>query len=193
MLDAVVRGVLVPVLVWLPVLVGCGGVASVDPEGTGGEVGSGGGPRTATGGFAGAGAARPGLDEPDAPDVVDEWSSYEPVACPETPPDPWLEACELFAVEDVCPEGTTCLPYSVYPAADDPCGKEQFGTDCFLVGSGRQGDPCAMGGCAAGHLCVLTGDGTQCVQLCDTFGGDTCPAGLLCEPIDVRPGIGGCY
>ena len=75
----------------------------------------------------------------------------------------------------------------------DDCAQEQFGTRCAPEGSGRQGDPCGDRNCASGFICVLTGEGTQCVQLCHVFGENTCPPGFLCDPVDVQPGIGGCY
>jgi len=89
-----------------------------------------------------------------------------------------------------CLNGDGCYIYVDYP--DDPCGQEIYGSLCFPAGFGEQGDPC--GGaqdCAAGLACVVTGSGTQCVELCDLDGGDDCSSGLVCEPIDVE-GFGGC-
>jgi hypothetical protein len=77
-----------------------------------------------------------------------------------------------------------------YPSG--PCDFEQYGSVCAPVGSGKQGDQCGSVNCAAGFVCVITGQGTECVQICELFGKDTCPNGLFCVPIDVE-GIGGCY
>jgi len=82
-----------------------------------------------------------------------------------------------------------CFIYVSYPT--EPCGPETYGSFCAPPGNGGQGDACAGGDCQAGFVCVVTGSGTQCVELCDLRGDDGCAAGLVCEPIDVE-GFGGC-
>jgi hypothetical protein len=169
----------------------CGGVVTSDPgqPGTGGVptgiVPDGGAPSRVD---AGSDAS---VDAADADGNI--WSDYVPQECPDRPPPEISEDCDVFGDPDGCSAGTACLPYVEYPDGSDPCAGEHYGAACFTVGDGVQGEPCDWGTCAAQHLCVLTGDGTQCVQLCDTFGENTCPAGLFCEPIDVQPGLGGCY
>lgn len=89
-----------------------------------------------------------------------------------------------------CLSGEGCYIYVDYPV--DPCGQEIYGAFCLPEGFGEQGDPC--GGaqdCAGGHVCVVTGSGTQCVVMCELDGSTDCPSGLVCEPIDVD-GFGGC-
>ena len=67
-----------------------------------------------------------------------------------------------------------------------------FGSVCAPVGTGKQGDACGGSNCAGGFVCVVTGQGTECVQICDLFGAAKCPPGLFCVPIAVE-GVGGCY
>jgi hypothetical protein len=89
-----------------------------------------------------------------------------------------------------CAPGEACYIYVNYPS--EPCGQEEYGAFCYPQGPGGQGDPCAGAlDCQAGHVCVITGSGTQCVKLCHLRGEDGCAAGLVCEPIDVE-GFGGC-
>ncbi len=89
-----------------------------------------------------------------------------------------------------CLPGEGCYIYVDYP--EDPCGQEIYGALCVPEGFGQQGDPCfGAQDCAGGFACVVTGSGTQCVELCPLQGADGCPSGLVCEPIDVE-GFGGC-
>ncbi len=191
MLGGVTSGPIHAGVTVLVLATACGGATTIDP----GSTGSGGAPPLAPG--VGGVAARPDAGAVEvagqAGTETEVWSDYVPTECPDIPPPPLNEECDLFAAVDECPEGTGCFPYVEYPDGTDPCAREQYGTACFVAGDGLQGDPCDWGTCAGGHLCVLTGEGTQCVELCDTLGADTCPAGLFCEPIDVQPGIGGCY
>ncbi|MBN2195479.1 MAG: hypothetical protein JW751_21855 [Polyangiaceae bacterium] len=176
----------------LLLVAGCGGATSVDPEGEGAPW-SGGTPGLPLGGAGGRRDA--GLDV--GGDVVvypeDVRSDYVAPECPETPAPPVAQQCDPFAAIDTCPMGTACAPFVEYPPGDDPCARERYGTTCLPYGGGLQGDPCEYGTCSAGYLCVLTGAGTQCVELCNTLGANTCEPGRFCEPIDVQPGIGGCY
>jgi hypothetical protein len=184
------RGRIGPLLAALTVAASCGGTTGYEPGDDDGGPSFGG---TSAGGTGG----RPVLDAADVedtPDVgADVHSDYVAPECPDAALPPIEQECDLFADVSGCPLGLGCFPYVEYPAPGDDCAQERFGTQCLLAGSGLQGEPCGAGDCAANHLCVLTGEGTICVELCSTFGGDTCPAGLLCEPIDVQPGVGGCY
>ena len=172
----------------------CGGVVDDSPPGTevGPDWGSGG---TGTGGAGswrrdgGAGGPQDGGTEVPR----DVRSDYVEPDCPDAAPLPVRIECDLSAAYSGCPSGQACYPYVFYPDSDDDCAQEQYGTTCAPEGDGVQGDPCTGASCAGGHSCVLTGQGTQCVELCDVFGENTCPPGYLCLPIDVQPGVGGCY
>ncbi|MEO8177473.1 MAG: hypothetical protein ABI895_01445 [Deltaproteobacteria bacterium] len=87
--------------------------------------------------------------------------------------------------------GQSCFPFVRYPTG--PCEVEQYGTTCLPSGPGTQGAPCAREGCAAEHICISTGRGTQCARLCSFAEGaaNVCAPGLLCLPIDIE-GFGGC-
>ena len=102
----------------------------------------------------------------------------------------FMRECDPFA--PVCPPGTACYAGVVPP--EGPCGEEVFITICAPEGPGEQGDPClGHTDCSAGHVCVVTGAGTQCVLFCDLAGGEPrCPRGLICRSTDV-PGYGGCF
>jgi hypothetical protein len=79
-----------------------------------------------------------------------------------------------------------------YPEPGEVCGQELYGSRCATAGSGGQGAACSGGAdCQGGFVCVVTGAGNQCVELCPLVGNDDCPPGLVCEPIDI-PGFGGC-
>ena len=102
----------------------------------------------------------------------------------------FMRECDPFA--PACPPGTACYAGVVPP--EGPCGEEVFVTVCAPEGPGEQGDPClGHTDCSAGHVCVVTGAGTQCVLFCDLAGGEPhCPRGLICRSTDV-PGYGGCF
>jgi hypothetical protein len=191
MLRGMHRGLLGSVLTAWILTAACGGTTDYDPSGGS----SGGASPKGTGGLGtGGGVPFDGSVPLDVPDsATDVHSDYEAPVCPDASPPPVTQECDLFGGADDCPPGLGCFPFVEYPAPGDDCAQERYGTECLVVGEGLQGDPCEAGDCAARHLCVLTGDGTICVELCSTFGADTCPAGLLCEPIDVQPGVGGCY
>ncbi len=174
-------------------IAGCGGSVTGATTSTGGSGGSAGG--GGTGGtviHVDAGPdAQPdsGFDSgPDAPwDVV---SDYVDPPCPDATPPPITEECDLFANPTTCPSGEACYPYVQHPSG--PCQPEQYGTMCAPEGHGTQGTPCGGGDCAGGFVCVITGAGDQCVQLCHLKGPSGCPSGLVCVPID-SDGYGGCY
>ena len=177
----------------------CGGTV-VEPAGqsTGGEGGS--GAEGATGG------TEP-VDWPTWDAGQDAWldagadasedvrSDYVDPICPDAATPPPLQQCDLTDPHADCPLGYACYPFVEYPDPNDDCSQEQYGTVCALEGSGVQGDPCGRTGnsCSAGYICVVTGAGTQCLQLCEVLGVSTCPPGLLCLQVDVQPGVGGCY
>jgi hypothetical protein len=111
--------------------------------------------------------------------------------CPDAEPPPPQKECDPFEKPSTtCGFGTACYPYVIYP--QHKCEFEIYGTLCAPVGTGKQGDPCLSENCDEGFVCVLTGQGTECVQLCQLTGEDLCPNGLFCLPIDVE-GFGGCY
>lgn len=116
---------------------------------------------------------------------------YDDPGCPDAPPPIEAFDCDPYKQGNGdCPPGEGCYIYVDYP--DAPCEQEIYGSMCRPAGSGQQGEGCGSGlGCAGGFACVITGSGTQCVQLCSLNGPSGCPAGLVCEPIDVK-GFGGC-
>ena len=116
---------------------------------------------------------------------------YDDPGCEDTPPPLEDYSCDPFALDGGgCAPEEACQIFVDYPS--EPCGQEFYGSFCVPAGTGRQGDGC-MGGheCGAGFVCVITGSGTQCIQLCKLDGPSGCPSGLVCEPIDVK-GFGGC-
>jgi len=119
-----------------------------------------------------------------------ERDTYIDPGCPDAPLPPTDFKCDVFKTGS-CPAGEACYPYVTYPT--DPCEHERYGSVCYKAGTGKQGDPCGGGGdfCAAGFVCVVSGAGNQCVQICKPGSPGVCPEGLVCSPIDV-PGIGGC-
>lgn len=154
--------------------VGCDDTIRVVREDPDGEGGSGGEPWPS-----GAGGADGGKD------ALEE---YVDPGCPDQPPPIEDYQCDPYGQD--CAPGEACYIYVQYP--QEPCGQEIYGAFCAPAGPGAQGDPCYGGqDCQAGLVCVVTGSGNQCVQLCPLTGQDNCPPGLVCEPIDVE-GFGGC-
>ena len=158
---------------------GTGGTGAVGAfGGTGGTGGT-----VFTGGVGGKDAGK------DAKPDTGTGGTYVDPGCPDAePPEPYYE-CDVFG-PNTCPAGDACYPYVQYPTG--PCDFEEYGAVCIPAGTGQQGEPCGAGTCAAGLVCVITGQGTECVQICKLGGPNTCPKGLFCVPIDVE-GIGGCY
>ncbi|WP_437301354.1 hypothetical protein [Sorangium sp. So ce426] len=150
-----------------------------DPSADGGGGGEAGAPPVPTGGGGGSDPGRDPLEE------------YEDPGCPDTGPPITDFACDPYDQSSgFCASGEGCFIYVQYP--DEPCGQEIYGAYCAPAGPGRQGDPCSGGSqCGAGFACVVTGSGTQCVELCALSGDDSCDPGFVCEPIDVA-GMGGC-
>ncbi|MCU0654689.1 MAG: hypothetical protein MUF64_05185 [Polyangiaceae bacterium] len=169
----------------------CAGRLEVDPEPR--EVGGAGGGGSPDAGDPDAKPdAKPskldgGKDSsPDAPDAPDALPDYVDPGCPDAGPPTTLYECDPYG--DDCGEGKSCYPFVDYPS--EPCGQEIFGASCIFSGTSGQGEPCGIG-CKAGHVCVISGQGTQCVRLCDLKEPNPCKDGLLCVPVDI-PGIGGC-
>ncbi|WP_437766980.1 hypothetical protein WMF27_21630 [Sorangium sp. So ce281] len=163
----------------LGLAVGCGQTVIVDdPSAGGGGRGEAGAPPSADGG----GGSDPGRDPLE---------EYEDPGCPDTGPPITDFACDPYDQSSgFCAPGEGCFIYVQYP--DEPCGQEIYGAYCAPAGPGRQGDPCSGGSqCGAGFACVVTGSGTQCVELCALSGDHSCDPGFVCEPIDVA-GMGGC-
>lgn len=119
--------------------------------------------------------------------AADAKNDYVDPGCPDAALPPTDFQCDPYDVNS-CGEGKTCYPFVDYP--DEPCGQEQYGSSCTFAGTGVQGEPCGLG-CASGHICVVSGQGTQCVQMCDLNDPNPCDGGLICSAVDI-PGIGGC-
>jgi hypothetical protein len=160
---------------------GCGSsVSYVTPSGGGG---SGGKYVFVDGGTAGS------APKPDATPKPDALPDYTDPGCPNKPPPKEQFQCDPYK-QNCMKKGEACFIYTDYP--EEPCGQEIYGSFCAPAGMGKQGDPCGGGHyCSGGYVCVITGSGTQCVQLCNLKGISGCPDGLVCEPIDVK-GFGGC-
>ena len=127
----------------------------------------------------------------DAGEVKDAFDEYVDPGCPDKPPPEQNFTCDPYAQGNGdCLPGEACYITVEYPM--EPCDPEVYGSFCYPAGPGGQGAPCnGTLDCQAGYCCVVTGSGTQCVQLCSLTGDDGCPAGMVCEPIDVV-GYGGC-
>jgi len=155
---------------------GCGSVVSVvSPDGGAGAHDGG---HLADGG---TGGGNPFDAQPD----------YVDPGCPDAGPPLTQFMCDPYHQHNGnCPGNEGCYIFSTPPQT--PCGQEVYGATCLAQGSGVQGSPCGGSkACSAGFTCVVSGSGDQCVQLCALMGGTGCPAGLVCEPIDVQ-GFGGC-
>ncbi|HKO89555.1 MAG TPA: hypothetical protein VJU61_00290 [Polyangiaceae bacterium] len=166
---------------------GCGGQAEVDVTRRGADVPS---PRPSKVRDGGVDAGAPSL-VPSPPVDMSEPEPFEDPGCPPVPPAPARNDCDPLAEPSGCGESQSCFPFVIYP--EGPCEVEQYGTMCLLAGPGTQGDACSRQGCAAGHICVLTGRGTQCARVCSFADGapEVCAPGLLCQPIDIE-GFGSC-
>lgn len=179
-----------PLALLLP---GCGGSASSGDQ-PGGDAGSdvtaGAGGSSSVGGTAGRDAGRDaGVGAGGAGGTTVD-SGYVDPGCPDAPAPEPVRECDPFSVPTGCSFGDACYPFVSYPSG--VCEQETFGTFCLPPGTGQQGDPCSGEPCAAGFVCVVSGQGNQCVQLCPLQGEDGCPPGLFCVPVDVE-GFGACF
>lgn len=160
---------------------GCGNTVIEIKPGDGGGGSGGSEPSTTT---TGGNSTDGGLDGKDAlPDYVDP-------GCPDSGPPLTDFQCDAYE-QTGCFDGEGCYIYVQYP--QEACAQEIYGSYCAPAGFGEQGDPCGGGPeCGGGLVCVITGSGTQCVQLCPLQGDSGCPKGYTCEAIDVE-GFGGCF
>lgn len=161
---------------------GCGPSIDTVEQGGGGVGGLGTGAGSTTSGTISTGGKDGGKDA--LPDYVDP-------GCPDAGPPLMLYDCDPFNQGNGdCGPGEGCFIYVDYP--NEPCGQETYGAVCIPEGFGHQGDACNGGqDCAGGFVCVVSGSGNQCIELCHIVGPNECPPGLVCEPIDVE-GFGGC-
>jgi hypothetical protein len=147
----------------------------------------------------GAGAADAGLIPGTTPSTTGPQSSgktsaepsevFDDPGCPEvSKPEPTLD-CDPWSTGE-CPDGYACSPYVDYP--DEPCETEHYGTGCRVAGAGVQGDSCVIDDCAAGFLCIASGQGTVCAQLCLPDGSAKCAPGFICGTVDLD-GYGVCF
>jgi hypothetical protein len=195
------RAVFATAAIWLAVvLVACGGqtASDEDPDAAGGSAHAGAAGSSAHAGQGGkggksgkggsGGSAGRGGDSGAASAGAGGLPTYEDPGCPDPPPPLEDYACDPYGSFGGCDFDEACYPYVSYPSST--CGQEIYGAQCVHAGSGTQGESCENG-CANGHLCVVTGEGTQCVQLCHLDEVTPCPGGLICASVDI-PGIGGC-
>jgi len=127
----------------------------------------------------------------DGGNPLDALPDYVDPGCPDAGPPLTNYMCDPFNQNNGdCLGGEGCYIFVQYPS--EPCGEEIYGAVCAPAGPGGQGDPCDGGqSCGGGFVCVVSGSGNQCVELCPLTGKDGCAPGLSCEPIDVE-GFGGC-
>jgi hypothetical protein len=164
----------------------CGGDAAVELTRRSGFVPQPASPAPDTGGAdAGSAPAPPPDPSEGAP------PPFDAPECPAVPTPPPMNECDPLSASSDCPIGESCFPFVLYPSG--PCEVERYGAACMPSGAGTQGDPCSDQACAADHICVSTGRGTQCARICGLApdAPDVCEPGLLCLPIDIE-GFGGC-
>jgi hypothetical protein len=175
-------GRVVPVL--LVLAVGCGGaVVDTSPTVDAGRHHEGG--RPGSGGTGGTNLP------PDDASQNDDFPVFREDACPDVyMPPPTIE-CDPFA-QSTCGAGLACYP--IPPRASDNCHPGKYSTMCLPAGQGTQGSPCGDGtDCAAGFICVKSGEGDQCVKLCRTDQFNSCTDGRVCREVDVTGSEwGGC-
>lgn len=120
----------------------------------------------------------------------DAFEDYVDPGCPDAgPPEEQFDCDPYHQANGDCPPDQGCYIFVQYPP--DACTQEIYGAVCQPAGFGQQGDSCEQQLCAPGFVCVVSGEGVQCIGLCSLKGDTGCPPGLVCEPIDVE-GFGGC-
>jgi hypothetical protein len=169
----------------LALVTGCGGAV------TGGSPTLDGG-KHREGGHAGSGDRDVvTLPPPDDAPPNDDFPVFHEDACADVNAPPPMIECDPF-VQSTCALGMACYP--VPPRASDNCHPGKYSTICLPAGRGTQGTPCGDGtDCAAGFICVKSGEGDQCVKLCRTDEFNSCTDGRVCREVDVTgSGLGGC-
>lgn len=126
---------------------------------------------------------------PLAPTVDELGDRFNEQQCPDEVQRIESVECDPLGEQSQCGLGEGCYPYVHYPSSR--CEPETFGTRCDTSGAGMQGERCAGERCAHGFLCVVTGRGTECAQLCRMPGPNTCPDGFICGSLDID-GFGVC-
>lgn len=106
------------------------------------------------------------------------------------PPAPAIHECDPFSpFNGDCPAGEGCYPYA---ETHGGCAPPESGSLCLPSGAGTQGDVCSgADDCSPGHVCVVSGSGNVCVQICPVNAVAPCPRGFVCHNLDVE-GYGGC-
>jgi hypothetical protein len=128
----------------------------------------------------------------DADSLGDAFPMHREDACPDAPFVPPPLRCDPFAQGTQCRSGEACYP--IPPRATDGCRPGTYATACLPEGTGRQGAPCDDGtDCAGGYVCVTSGLGDLCLQLCRTGEVGACSDGLVCSELDITgSGWGAC-
>lgn len=126
---------------------------------------------------------------PAAPTVDELGDRFNEQECPDEVQRIESTECDPLGGQSQCGLGQGCYPYVHYPSSR--CDPETFGTRCDTSGAGVQGERCAGERCAHGFLCVVTGRGTECAELCRMPGPNTCPDGFICGSLDID-GFGVC-
>jgi hypothetical protein len=138
--------------------------------GVGGAIGAGGKGGTSTGGVT---------------------STYVDPGCPEQPVPEVYTECDPLGDNTDCSMGEGCYPVTEYPTRT--CEPEVFQMLCLPSGTAQQWESCStLTDCANGYTCVVSGDGTMCLKMCDPLADKACPSGLFCDAVDLQ-GIGICY
>lgn len=164
------------------VIAGCGGAVDGGPtltSGNGSPPGGGGQASLSPDGGGGTGGINPSGTDAGSGDTP-----FHDPGCPPQMKVDGVHQCDVDSPAAGCGPGNSCVPYVRY---GKDCHAEEIGTLCTPAGTAAQGDDCAgTTACAVGYVCVSAGNGFQCAQLCHPKGSQSdCPAGLLCEPLDV--------
>jgi hypothetical protein len=163
-------------VMWVALAAACGGLTD-DSTGAAGTGGAGG---------KGLDAGVDGATDASMP--KDATADYHDPGCPDSGPPTMDFACDPTGPVSGCGLAEACEPFAKYPK--EGCSQEAYGARCVASGTSAQGESCDYG-CLPHFTCVVSGQGTQCIRLCDLTAASGCPGGLVCEPIDV-PGVGGC-